>query len=532
MEAARALLPFWVVWGPVLLLPPAALVLSLAISGIYALLALRHCRRSREEPWYERARLAYPIRRLAQVNLFMLSAVLGSLVFLLPGSLCPAPWGLVALLTALAAWAGALPAAWRIESWLQPGRFRLRERLRGTLASGLVVHPWLAVLALVFFLLPGLRGRDAWAALGLAVLALAFCVSGGGLLLARLVGLATPPSDRLRSVVDRAAARVGHRPRAIHELCLTQANALAFPLGGQLIVTPAALAVLDDEELAAVCVHELGHLTEPRLLALARAVPLFVLLLLAAGVALHPAIGSAAYWGIVLGVVLVLFLSPRLTRWLERRADRVAQAHEEEQGVYARALAKVYEVNLSPAVHPGRGTTHPHLYDRLIAAGAPPTYPRPKPPPRPARALAFSFIVILVGAGLIILVAAGPFGPRSRREEPVALWLLALGGGAPELADLAEMRFRRGDLAASAALYQAASEANADSPYYPANWAIALAALDRCGEAEAAAGEAARRAEAIGPRGFRIVAEARQAIWLCRQRTAMDASGEQRPGRR
>jgi Zn-dependent protease with chaperone function len=516
MQAARAVLPFWVVWGPALFLPPAAFLLSLTGAWAAAALALRRFRRAGAQPWFERARLAHPARIAARANARILPALLGGLAFALDGPLCPVPRGVVALLTGLAAWAGAALVAWRVERGVQPGRWGSREWLQGTAAAALVLYLWLGVLVLVLVFLPSLPGPWLWAALALAGLALAFFVAGGGLLLARLVGLARPPSDRLRSVVDRAAARVGVRPRATYELCLPQANALAFPLGGQVAFTPAILAVLDDDELTAVCAHELGHLAEPRLVALTRALPVFLLLLPAAGLVLLPAVGLVPLAAMLLAVLVVLVICQRLAHRLEGRADRLARAHEEGEGVYARALAKLYEANLSPAVHPGRGTTHPHLYDRLTAAGAPPDYPRPKAPSRALPGVALALLPMLL-AGVLLFGYFRVGSSAAARSEPALLCSLALWGGAHDLGELGRVRYLRGDRADAAALYQAATEAERRSPYYPANWAIALAALGRCDEAELAAGEAARRCAARGGEGVQFVREAIGAVLYCRR---------------
>jgi hypothetical protein len=87
-----------------------------------------------------------------------------------------------------------------------------------------------------------------------------------------------------------------------------------------------------------------------------------------------------------LGALLVARFGGGLARRLETRAD--AHAHHVEsgapgaaRGVYARALSRLGEVNLIPAVGWAAGT-HPHLYDRLLAAGQEPDFPRPPPPSR------------------------------------------------------------------------------------------------------------------------------------------------------
>ena len=86
----------------------------------------------------------------------------------------------------------------------------------------------------------------------------------------------------------------------------------------------------------------------------------------------------------VLGFLLLLFtsvLAPfiyrRVSKKLEERADRMAQSNEPDAGTYARALVRLYEDGLLPAVHAKDQATHPHLYDRLLAAGVTPDFPRP-----------------------------------------------------------------------------------------------------------------------------------------------------------
>jgi hypothetical protein len=77
---------------------------------------------------------------------------------------------------------------------------------------------------------------------------------------------------------------------------------------------------------------------------------------------------------------LMMFVARRFGRYLEERADRIAHTNEGETGTYARALARIYEDNLMPAVLPRRRRTHPDLYDRLLAVGVQPDFPKPAAP--------------------------------------------------------------------------------------------------------------------------------------------------------
>ena len=79
---------------------------------------------------------------------------------------------------------------------------------------------------------------------------------------------------------------------------------------------------------------------------------------------------------------------------MDRRADSEAILRQTDEGNYARALEKLYRINLIPAVMPARGQIHPHLYDRMLAAGVTPDFPRPKPP----GTLHWTFIIpIIIG---------------------------------------------------------------------------------------------------------------------------------------
>jgi hypothetical protein len=67
---------------------------------------------------------------------------------------------------------------------------------------------------------------------------------------------------------------------------------------------------------------------------------------------------------------------------MEVRADVYGSRVHEDKGIYARALAKLYQANEMPAVMPRKRMAHPHLYDRMLVAGVTPDFPRPD---RPAR---------------------------------------------------------------------------------------------------------------------------------------------------
>ena len=93
---------------------------------------------------------------------------------------------------------------------------------------------------------------------------------------------------------------------------------------------------------------------------------------------------------------------------MEKRADSAALAHDVSEGVYANALEKLYRVNHLPAVTPGNRQTHPHLYDRMLAAKITPTYLRPRPPRRMS-AMTWFYAALVVTFLILGMIYGGSF---------------------------------------------------------------------------------------------------------------------------
>lgn len=168
---------------------------------------------------------------------------------------------------------------------------------------------------------------------------------------------------------------------------------------------------LDDAQLTAVCVHELAHLKEPRRITVLRTLAAMMLMPVAAAMILAQTYGA---WVIVVTIGLFLLASRmvgRMSRRLEQDADLQAKGEQPANLDYARALESLYRANLLPLVGHLRGGTHPHGYDRLIAAGMQPEFPRPASPPwlrGVAGALIVTALVLIAYlAGIIALDVAG-----------------------------------------------------------------------------------------------------------------------------
>jgi Zn-dependent protease with chaperone function len=517
LDAVRELLPPYVVWEPVLVGVSAAFAVSLLSAGLGAWIALRPLRRACDQTWAERACLAHPARVVARSNSLLLPALHGGVAFAVAPALLGLPTVFFAFLLALASYVGAAVVSFRVERIVRRGRYTFGQYLRAISAQWLLFHGPAFVLIALLLLMPATFNDRVWLLLGVGAAAMLLLAVGGGFYIVRILGMVKPASDRLQGIVSRTADSMGVPVRGVHELAIPVANALAFPFLSRLTYTPEILAVLDDDELAAVTAHELAHLSESPLTLVGRLVPAVLVVPVTAVRPLVNDFGPLILVGVFAIVVLGIALARRWSQRLERRADRVAKERQTQEGVYAQALGKIYESNLVPMVEPGKGASHPHLYDRLVAAGATPDFSRPRPPSR-FRVLLGEVVtlLVLVAAWTGLTFARFSIAPRGADERAV-LRSLALGGrSAVDLSDLAILRWRAGQLVDAAMVYQAAAEIDLDSPFLSANQAIVLVRLGRCGDADIAVREARRRHERNPQfRGEDIVRTAREAVLTC-----------------
>lgn len=419
---------------------------------------------SAEAHWTERARLLWPARRVLAMGTLMGLVCWGfsALVFI------HTPVGVwsravLTLVCLAAAWCGGVAFSLRLARRQRP--WTLWGYLRGVLATLLLRMPHLAVVGVVMLLVSSEMSAWQWGLYVVGVLVALVLAVRGGLPVLRGLGLARRPSARVMGVVAETAARVGVTPRHVWEVDWPVANALAYILTQEVVITADLQEVLNDAELGSVIAHELGHLSEPRRVVLARLTPVvaLVVVLLLLPLALQGYVWF--YLGSLVCLLVVVMVTGRVRRQMEERADEFGQAHEEDAGTYARALEKIYQHNMVPAVLGLKRAAHPDLYDRLEGAGVTPDYPRPDPPPVARLARLAGVAVHLVM--LVMLVLPPFFLPPSdvppsfdaldllsaeAREpsvnEPLAWAHLALGGdrfGA--LVDLGRAASVKGDVA-------------------------------------------------------------------------------------
>lgn len=501
VSEARELLPAWVVWGGDGWFLVASLLLTAPAVWLAVRFAILPLARAERAPWPERARLAYPARIVLH----------GTGTFLPPfflfwgvytgSALSPLPrvWlaGLVGMGVAL--WMVALHC--RLERRLGDERLTFQDALRSVATRGLLFMPHLLVALAAAPFLPD--DFDERALVGLAFIGMVslFLAAGGNLSLIRLLGLARDASPRLHEICRRAAEQIGVTLRGVYEMDWVAVNALAFPVIQSVAFTPRAAARLTDDELLTVCGHELGHLRESKPAMIARLATALTVALLFASV--RPVIGTFGPLGLV-GELLVYLVLCRVfagfSQRMEARADAAARAGEPDAGTFARALERIYEYNLIPAVLNSRNLLHPDLYDRLIAAGVEPAYPRPAPPSRWRTwgAIGLMAIPMAIAAAILgpVFDAVETASPNDESMQRLALALQF--DPADPLGNLGLIRLDQGKYSGAIVLLRAATDLDPDSWVHPLNLARACLAAKGCDEA-AAALRTARERYALDP---------------------------------
>jgi Zn-dependent protease with chaperone function len=357
-----------------------AFVFTMVCQRLGAAICLRPVLNANAESWAEKARLAYPVWWASTAGVFVLGVLsfVPVIAFDKQLSFPGARW--LPLLCAATSFLATSFGNARIESRLKGRTITVADRCRALLIGCLIFLPHFLVLFWLAVSAPDRFTPRVGILVAVGCLVITFYLFAGGLFVARVLGIARPAPERLARLVEVAVERVGVRPKATCLIRWSTANAIAFPLVQRIAVTDTAVKYLTDEELIAVIVHELAHLNESRRVKRLRAVGGFVWLPL---VCAKPILGTHGFPALAATALLVLCghsAVRHLSRAMERRADTLSQTNEGEPGTYAKALEHIYELNLIPAVTRQKMSTHPHLYDRLLAAGMTPAYPRPRPP--------------------------------------------------------------------------------------------------------------------------------------------------------
>ncbi|MCP4806183.1 MAG: M48 family metalloprotease [Proteobacteria bacterium] len=328
----------------------------------------------RDLHWTERARLDWTARRTAGLGLLVALLFSVGAVFWMSRDATSLDDGVLLAGLTIAAWLSSRWLVVRRELALSaPGAdVSTFKRGRRALSLSLYGHVYgLLLLALASGWAP-LQVAPLWLAIGVA-LVLVFS-RGAGVDMSSWFGGASPATGELLALVR--ARPGGEHVRSVHILEVHHANAMAFPLSGRLAVTRGLLEHLDEAGLAGILDHELGHLAEPRKVILVRVLSVLSLVPLILAVPLVTQLNPWSLGVLVVVVFMILRLGQRMRKRMEERAD--AHAHEGDPAAYARGLEALHRANGTPAVL-GK-PPHPDLYDRMIAAGVQPDWPKPEAP--------------------------------------------------------------------------------------------------------------------------------------------------------
>lgn len=372
-------------------------LLAAGVTFIMNWLALMPWRRSRDKHWSEQARLLWPVRAAARANLWTVPGVLTLTVLVLWPDSSPL-WLFTGIVSALGAYAGTLP----LDHEIFP-RISLRDLLRAA-AIGILLRflIWFVFIGAAVLMPDEFNLLTLW--IGGMVIGLWEIWSRGGLIwLGRKLGLFLPATERLRKIAIYTAAKMNVPFREVLLMRSPLAQAFALPSRRQLLFTERLLELLPDDQVAAICAHELAHLTESKIARYSRSIQMLAFLPWIFFNPLMHAFGFFAFYGLLFTTLAVPRIYRRISRKLESRADQMAKANEGDAGTYARALTRLYEDSLIAAVSPKNRTTHPHLYDRILDAGVTPDFPRPAA----ASSIAWNGFIFAVLVGILFGMFAG-----------------------------------------------------------------------------------------------------------------------------
>jgi hypothetical protein len=365
-------------------------------------------------PWPQRARLAQAARVAPALTVFIVNMIVtwvGILYFSIIGWRPTVAELFLSTLPSILALVGvAMFVAWVVS----PRRSPLSHWLAGCMSAVLFGYPNTVVVftvAAALVLLPHNLSM-VLAVLFMGALGSGFAAWGGGIWVARALGLAQPALPRAAQAVDWAAERVGERPAAVYELRWPRVTIDAFTFSRYLVITDAAAELLRDEELLALATRELTFFQQPWLTGTLRVADSAVVFVMLACMAIGVTVGGHAMMiGNATGFGAAFLMRP-LVRRLQLKADALAARAAIDPASALRALERQYELNLKPVVSALAGSREPHLYDRMIAAGIPPAYPRPEPPSKlriilSVAAAAGACVVLSIGFLVMVLMAFG-----------------------------------------------------------------------------------------------------------------------------
>lgn len=357
-------------------------------------LALAPWRRSAGRHWTERARLLWPARRVSLAIVFACSLSGGFLGGVERAS------GLVNSYSVAGMVCGFLAGTFFFTRAIEP-RYGFLTWLSETFWMVLVQFGIYGILLGLMWSMPNAVGPAEWLRFAVGLVGVLVIATGVWLPLLKLFPhKRKPEEERLEALVREVSVQTGVTPRWTFFSKSPKAFAGALVHLRSLVLTSRLMEILNDEELRAVLHHEVAHLREGFGVKLSRLLPIMGISALAFMNPVEHRYGATGIVLLFLCPVLCARLARAIARRMEHRADDAAiQGADPVQ--YARALEKLYEANQMPAVMRSNSMVHPHLYDRMLAAGVTPDYARPE---RPGIMAWPGWVVLLMPAALMVLM--------------------------------------------------------------------------------------------------------------------------------
>lgn len=354
----------------------AAFLISWVFAEAIVWMLARPWRAAPEAHWTERARLAFaPGQAQIWLGAFFppALAVIGiSALQVLTGSNPPDP----VFVFWIAGLFGVLVARYRFVKECWGARVNLRNWISGIVVLVITMASHWVVLLFTLNLMPEKFGTRSFFVFGGGFVAQLCLLIGNTAWLLRWLRVAHVAPMHLTAMVEGLCLEMGVKGKVtVYVFEWAQVNALASIFHRWIGFSSEMIKALSLEELRSIAAHELGHLLEPAWLRWIRIIQKFSYL---------PTVFIFMYggrYGFFFGFLAILAIhaaNKRVVLYGEKRADRLQSAASQSE-VYMSAMVKLHELNLQPAVMPGK-QTHPDLYDRLLAAGIQPDFARPLAP--------------------------------------------------------------------------------------------------------------------------------------------------------
>ena len=408
-----------------LLFVVASFAAAYLLSSVLNQLALFFWQRGRGDHWTERARRLYPVRVATMINPLLFAAAAAITIQLLRGEAT-----ILWLPSTLAAWLGAVAAGYVIDHLIWPG-LSFKKWASQFVLYWMFFRAGLFLTAIAFFMMPPRLGWQTWVIIGTLVMLIISLAAGFTTKILSWTRLIQLAPAHVNNIAARAAARAGAKLRKVWINQGTLANAFALLPMNDMLFSDRLLQIMSDEELESVCAHEAAHLTESKWVFCGRLLGTLALCPLTLFVPVAHEFGLRGVLLLLAATIALVVLPRGLARRMEQRADAAAAHQAIAPAVYARALEKLYEANLIPAVMPKRSRLpHPDLYDRMLAASVTPSYERPRSPGR----MSWTTYLLSCVLGFLIVTLAS-----TRQSPEVAVETPELNG---ESADVSENRQR------------------------------------------------------------------------------------------